>query len=128
MARRRADDARVALLREILMEDVPHTDGTWTPPPKDDPPPEPLKVTIRALGGPAVEVSADDLIDLAREAAVELTSDITAETFGRLLYAAKTRGSPLLGPLLRARAATPLYRFRTPDGRVCRPTPESITP
>ncbi len=49
MTRRRADDARVALLREILSEDIPHTDDSWEPPPKDEPPPELPKVFIRAL-------------------------------------------------------------------------------
>lgn len=123
MARRRSDDARVALLREILAEDVPHTDETWTPPPKDEPPPEPLKVTIQGLGGPAIKVDAEDLVYLSQEAGVGLASDISAEDYGRLLYAAKMHGSPLLAPLLQARAATPIYRLRTAEGRPWRPAP-----
>lgn len=131
MGRRRADDPRVALLRDILSEHVPHTDETWTPPPKDEPPPEPLNVTIQGLGGPAIVVNTDDLTALAQEAGVVLASDLSAEAFGRLLYAAKQLGSPLLAPLLQARAVTPIYRLRTADGRPWRPAPitnESSTP
>ncbi len=74
-------------------------------------------------------MNAEDLAVLAQEAGVGLASDLTALDYGRLLNAAKQRGSPLLAPLLQARATTPIYRLRTPDGRVWRPIPATtITP
>lgn len=128
MGRRRADDEKLEALRAIFAQDIPHTDDTWTPPPKDEPLPEPPKVIIRGLGGPAVEVDAANLQALAQDAGGGFASDVSAEEYGRLLYQAKLRGSPLLVPLLHARAATPIYRFMTTEGRPWRPTPASITP
>lgn len=122
MSKELADDAKVAALRAIFAENIPHTDDTWTPPLKDDPPPEPPKVVIKGLGGPAVEVDATDLAVLAQEAGGGFASDLSAEEFGRLVYAARKKDSPLLVPLLQARAPTPLYRFRNNDGRPWRPT------
>lgn len=121
MGRRHADDEKVEALRAIFAQDIPHTDDTWTPPPKDEPLPEPPKVTIRALGGPAVEVNAEDLAVLAQDAGGGFASDVSAEEYGRLVYTAKMKDSPLLVPLLQARAASPIYRLRTSDGRPWRP-------
>ncbi len=126
MVKRRNDDAKVEALRAIFAEDVPHLPDDWRPPPDVDEPPAPTPtVVIRGLGGPTVEVDAQDLAALAQEAGGGFASDVSQEEFGRLLYIARKTDSPLLVPLLQARAATPMYRFRTSEGRPWRPEPAS---
>ncbi|HEX4610103.1 MAG TPA: hypothetical protein VH092_18060 [Urbifossiella sp.] len=127
MGRRLADDEKVKILRAIFAEDIPHTDDSWTPPPKDEPPPEPPKVVIRGLGGPAAVVDAEELRVLVQETGVGYAAEVTAEEYGRLVYAAKMKGSPLLLPLLQARSSSPIFRFRNNDGRLWRPTNTGIT-
>jgi hypothetical protein len=128
VANRLTDDAKVEALRAIFAEDIPYTDDSWSPPREVEEPPA-LRPTVRitGLGGPTVEVDAEDLAVLAQDAGGGFASDVSAEEFGRLVYAARMTDSPLLVPLLQARAPTPIYRFRTGDGRAWRPTPSTIT-
>ena len=123
MGRHRANDARVALLREILMEEVPHTGDDWTPPPKDEvevvPPPT---VTLAAVGGRAVVVDEAQLLALLDAAGVTPGPDVSRADFGKALMQAK--GSlALLAPLLAVRCdLAPLYRVKTSTGRPWRPS------
>jgi hypothetical protein len=118
-----ADDAKVEALRAIFAEEVPHLPDDWTPPPEVEEPPAPRPtVRITGLGGPTVEVDAEDLAILAQDAGGGFASDVSAQEYGRLVYHAKMTDSRLLVPLLQARAPTPLYRFTTTNGRPWRPT------
>jgi hypothetical protein len=125
MRRHRASDARVALLREILLgEEVPHLPDDWVPPPKDEveevPPPT---VTLSAVGGRAVVVDEAQLLALLDAAGVTPGPDLTRHEFGVILAHAKG-GHPMMGPLLTARCElAPLYKLRTAEGRPWRPTP-----
>jgi hypothetical protein len=125
-----ARDAKVEVLRAIFAEDIPALPDDWRPPPEVEALPV-VRPTVRitGLGGSTVEVDAEDLAALAQDAGGGFASDVSAEEFGRLVYAAKMLGSPLLVPLLQARASTPLYRFRTNDGRPWRPSiPTAVEP
>jgi hypothetical protein len=126
MGRHRANDARVALLREILLgEEVPHFPDDWAPPPRDEvevgPPPT---VTLSAIGGRAVVVDEAQLLALLDAAGVTPGPDFTREDFGRILSQAKG-GHPLLSPLLSVRSElAPIYKVRTAAGRPWRPCPQ----
>lgn len=128
MVKELAVDAKVEVLRAIFADDIPHHADDWRPPVEVEEPPAPRPtVRITGLGGPTIEVDAQDLAVLAQDAGGGFASDVSGEEFGRLVYAARKKDSPLLVPLLQARAPTPLYRFRNGDGRPWRPTTESIT-
>ena len=123
MSKRLRDEARVALLREILMEEVPHTGDDWVPPADEVvellPPPT---IVVSAVGGRAVVVDEGEFVALLGAAGVPPGADISKPDFGRLLAQAKG-GQPLLAPLLAVRSElAPLYRVKNSAGRPWRPT------